>query len=129
MKYFMNGYTLALIAVFIGSIGQIILKIGTNNYPGSITNNFYSSFSSFLKILFFPQIFIGLSCYAVSALLWIIVLSHLEVSKAYPILGLSYIFVLLLSFFFLGESLTLTKILGSLLILFGVVLISLKVSS
>ena len=124
----MNGYTLAVIAVCIGSIGQIILKIGTNNYPRSISNDFYSSFSSFLKIIFFPQIFIGLSCYAVSALLWIIVLSHLEVSKAYPILGLSYIFVLLLSFFLLGESLTLTKILGSFLILFGVVLISLKVT-
>lgn len=128
MKYFMNGYTLAVIAVCIGSIGQIILKIGTNNYPGSISSDFYSSFFSFLKIVFFPQIFIGLSCYAVSALLWIIVLSHLEVSKAYPILGLSYIFVLLLSFFLLGESLTLTKILGSFLILFGVMLISLKVS-
>lgn len=128
MKYFMNGYTLAVIAVCIGSVGQIILKVGTNNYPGSISSDFYSSFFSFLKIVFFPQIFIGLSCYAISALLWIIVLSNLEVSKAYPILGLSYIFVLLLSFFFLGESLTLTKILGSFLILFGVMLISLKVS-
>jgi len=124
----MSGYSYAIIAVIVGSVGQIILKIGTTSYPGSIANDFFSSFSSFLNILFIPQIFIGLLCYAVSALLWIVVLSHLEVSKAYPILGLSYIFVLLLSFFFLGESLTLTKTLGSFLIVFGVVLISLKVS-
>ena len=128
MDFFMSGYSLAIIAVIIGSVGQIILKIGTTSYPGSIANDFFSSISSFLNILFIPQIFIGLACYAVSALLWIVVLSHLEVSKAYPILGLSYIFVLLLSFFFLGESLTLSKTLGSFFILFGVVLISLKVS-
>ena len=128
MGFFMSGYSYAIIAVIVGSVGQIILKIGTTSYPGSIANDFFSSFSSFLNILFIPQIFIGLLCYAVSALLWIVVLSHLEVSKAYPILGLSYIFVLLLSFFFLGESLTLTKTLGSFLIVFGVVLISLKVS-
>ncbi len=128
MGFFMSGYSYAIIAVIVGSVGQIILKIGTSSYPGSIANDFFSSFSSFLNILFIPQIFIGLLCYAVSALLWIVVLSHLEVSKAYPILGLSYIFVLLLSFFFLGESLTLTKTLGSFLIVFGVVLISLKVS-
>lgn len=124
----MNGYVLAVIAVCIGSFGQIILKMGTNNYPGNISSDFYSSFYSFLKIIFYPQILIGLSCYAVSALLWILVLSQLEVSKAYPILGLSYIIVLLLSFFFLGESLTLTKTLGSFLILLGVMLISLKVT-
>jgi drug/metabolite transporter (DMT)-like permease len=128
MGFFMSGYSYAIIAVIVGSVGQIILKVGTTSYSGSIANDFFSSFSSFLNILFIPQIFIGLLCYAVSALLWIVVLSHLEVSKAYPILGLSYIFVLLLSFLFLGESLTLTKTLGSFLIVFGVVLISLKVS-
>ena len=43
----MSGYSYAIIAVIVGSVGQIILKIGTTSYPGSIANDFFSSFLVF----------------------------------------------------------------------------------
>jgi multidrug transporter EmrE-like cation transporter len=58
--------------------------------------------------------------------MWIFVLKKLELSIAYPMVSLGYVFVMLLSFYFLQEQLYLTKILGTGLIVSGVVVLNLR---
>lgn len=63
-------------------------------------------------------------CYAVSILMWMAVLSKVEVSFAYPFLSIGYVVAALVGYCCFGESLTLTRIMGIIVICLGVFLIS-----
>lgn len=63
-------------------------------------------------------------CYAISILMWMAVLSKVEVSFAYPFLSVGYVVAALVGYYFFGESLTLTRITGIIVICIGVYLIS-----
>ncbi|MER8576397.1 transporter [Mesorhizobium sp. M1409] len=66
----------------------------------------------------------GLSCYALSLLLWLIVLSIYDVSVAYPMLSIGYVIAALLSLFLLGEVIPLSRLAGLALICAGVAIIA-----
>jgi multidrug transporter EmrE-like cation transporter len=66
----------------------------------------------------------GLACYAVSILLWMAVLSRVEVSSAYPLTSIGFVITATVGFFFLGETLTTAKIAGIILICAGLVFIT-----
>lgn len=63
-------------------------------------------------------------CYAVSILLWMAVLSKVEVSFAYPFLSIGYVVAAVVGYYYFGESLSLIRIVGILVICIGVFLIS-----
>jgi multidrug transporter EmrE-like cation transporter len=69
-------------------------------------------------------LWMAMICYAVSILLWMAVLSKVEVSFAYPFLSIGYVVAALVGYQFFGESLSLTRIAGILVICLGVFLIS-----
>ena len=119
----MRGYLFACLSIIFAVLGQVILKFGIDK---SLNINNLKSINNLLDFFLVssnPSVLLGLIFYGLSAFLWIVVLSELDLSIAYPILGLTYILVLLLSFFFLGESLSILKVTGTLFVLFGVALI------
>lgn len=63
-------------------------------------------------------------CYVISILMWLVVLSKVEVSFAYPFLSIGYILAAVGGYAFLGEHLGPTRIAGIIVICIGVVLIS-----
>lgn len=63
-------------------------------------------------------------CYAVSILLWMAVLSKVEVSFAYPFLSIGYVVAAVVGYYYFGETLSLARITGILVICIGVFLIS-----
>lgn len=69
----------------------------------------------------------GLACYAVSIVVWLYVLSRLQVSLAYPFQGAGYILGAVLAWLFLGEGIRPLNILGLALIFLGLVCLSLEV--
>ncbi len=73
-----------------------------------------------LDVALRPGVVGGLACYAVSLVLWLLVLSRTEASFAYPFLGLGFVIVAVASFLWLGESFTLRKVAGTLIIAAGV---------
>ena len=62
--------------------------------------------------------------YGISALVWMIVLSRVNLSYAYPMVSLGYVFVVILSRYLFGESVTMLRLAGTLVIGVGVILIS-----
>ena len=70
------------------------------------------------------EIFIGLIFFGTSFLLWIKVLTKNELSYAYPMVSLGYVIVTIASFIIFNETLSLNKILGIVIIIFGVFLIN-----
>ncbi len=68
-------------------------------------------------------VILGLSLYALSAVVWLAVLAQWDVSKAYPLVGLGFILTLITGWA-LGEAVTAQRVFGVCLIAVGVALVA-----
>lgn len=71
-----------------------------------------------------PFLISGFACYGLSLLAWMIALSRVEVSFAYPFLSIGYIITLFFGYYLFHESINSWKIFGMIFILFGVMMIA-----
>jgi len=113
----MSPYFLLGINIILGVAGQFLIKFGVNQVGGleelGLVKFLTTSFLS-------PFIFSGLALYGFSAVLWVILLSKLDLSVAYPSLSIGYVLVLLISALFLGEQVSAIRFVGILLIMAGI---------
>lgn len=115
---------LIITSVILSSFAQIVLKMGMSN---SVVLAAIQSEDTLLIIKTIMSNFFvigGLSLYFSSAAVWLLVLAKVEVSSAYPFVGLGFIITMLLAFFMNGETITVAKIIGTLCIAIGVVIIA-----
>ena len=112
-------FTQIVLASILGAVGQVFFKIGSKAFTGSFVQIFVAFLTN--KFLFF-----GLILYGISTLVYVTTLRHISLSIAYPTIATSYITVVFLSHFFLGENLSVYKILGSVMILIGVCVLWIK---
>ena len=105
---------LALTSIAMAAAGQLLLKVGAVTVVRSP--------SDLLLDLVRPHTMIGLLLYFISALLWITVLSRTQLSYAYPLVGLNYVLVVLVSAWILGEQVSAHRWVGVLLIVIGFLL-------
>lgn len=115
---------LILISISIAVGGQILLKIGMNRIGSVALNSMGAIGHLFLSVLKSPIILIGLFMYVISAALWLIVISAVDLSFAYPFIGLTYVLILIVSKFILKESVNPVRWIGAAIITIGVVVIS-----
>ncbi len=108
-RYKDNGVLFVVISTVIIALGQIAFKLGTLTLDLSLKGT----------ILNFWLI-IGLVLYAIATVLLLVGLKLGELSTLYPIIGLAYIWVCILSFFIFRETITLLNGFGILLIVLGV---------
>jgi multidrug transporter EmrE-like cation transporter len=66
----------------------------------------------------------GLACYVISVAVWIVGLSRVDVSIAYPMLSLGYVVNAFLAWYLFGEVLTMQRLIGIAVILVGVVILT-----
>ena len=104
-----------LIAVILAASGQIFLKKGAVG----------GKHESFIQSIIHPLSFAGYSLMAVSMLFTMAAMTVLPLKFSIAIMPLQYILVVVLSFFFLDERLDPSMILGSLVILAGILVFSL----
>lgn len=104
----------------LGSTAQYLLKLGMKNFDYS--NGF--SPTTFINSIALGPLTGGIVCYGLSLVFWLVVLSKLELSKAYPMVSLGYVFTLILGYWLLNEQLTITKIGGVIIIIIGVIIVT-----
>jgi drug/metabolite transporter (DMT)-like permease len=63
-------------------------------------------------------------CYGLGFLVWLVVLAKAEVSYAYPLISLGYVFTAILGRVLFGEAVTITRMTGILVICLGVFLVA-----
>jgi drug/metabolite transporter (DMT)-like permease len=120
----MNRYLpLILAGVLLNGLAQILLKQGMRTV-GSFSLTLESLLAVGGKVVPNPHVLLGFGCYGVSVLVWLIVLSRVEVGFAYPLLSVAYIVVVLAGRTFFGETINLTRWAGVLVICLGVFLIT-----
>lgn len=116
-------FALILLGVMLNAAAQIMLKMGmiqVGHFQFSLNNLFPIG----LKVVQNLPIITGLTFYVVSVGVWLLVLSRVPVSFAYPMLSIGYIVNALAAYYLFGEPLTSIRILGIFIIIAGVYLVA-----
>ncbi len=123
-----RGLYFIFASVVLSAAAQLFLKTGMLEVA---THDLVRQLSSVTRqwLIFLPAVLwlgLGLLCYAMSMLFWMAALAKYELSLAYPMLSLSYVLVYVVAVNWprLGESVSLTKTFGILLIVVGVILVT-----
>jgi multidrug transporter EmrE-like cation transporter len=109
--------------VLLNAAAQLFLKAGTNRI-GEFAFSLENVMPIGMKVASSPFILSGLACYGVSLVVWILGLSRVPVSIAYPMLSVGYIVNAFAAWFLFGESVTAQKLVGIGFIVVGVYLVA-----
>lgn len=118
-----NNILLILSSVTLNALAQLFIRQGMI-VRGKFTFGFEQVFSLVLGIFTNIYLLAGMFSYGISILLWMAVLSKVNVSLAYPFLSIGYIITAVLAYFIFNEPLTWQKIIGILIICVGVFVLS-----
>lgn len=117
------SFSLVLAGVLLNAAAQLLLKAGTNRI-GEFAFTLDNVVPVGLKVAASPFVLGGLACYAVSVVVWIMALSRVPVSVAYPMLSIGYIVNAFAAWALFGESLAAQKLAGIGFIVVGVWLVA-----
>jgi len=115
----LRPFLILVVAITFSVSGELLLKDGMNKVgtlsfrPSLFLPTLWRAFTT-------PQIIIGFALAFIAAIFWLAVISRVQLSYAYPMLSLSYVIVLFASWLLLGESLSLTRLIGVFIICSGV---------
>ena len=117
------SFSLIIVGVILNALAQLLLKVGTNAV-GQFEFQAGNIVPVGLQLALQPYIIGGMACYAISLVVWIMALSRVPVSIAYPMLSIGYVINALIAWQWLGEGISAQKLLGISFIILGVVLIT-----
>ena len=117
------SFSLLMLGVLLNAGAQLLLKAGTNAV-GHFEFTAANILPVGMKIAVQPHILGGLGCYVVSVVVWIMGLSRVPVSIAYPMLSVGYVLNALAAWYLFGESITAQKLIGIGFIIAGVYLVA-----
>ncbi|MFH1486238.1 MAG: EamA family transporter [Chloroflexota bacterium] len=116
-------YLILLVALCFTVTGELLLKYGMNKvgvlslHPSVVLPLLWRTFTT-------PQILMGFVLVFSASIFWLSVISRIDLSLAYPMLSIGYIIVVIASWLLLGEQITVTRVLGTLIIVGGVFVIT-----
>jgi multidrug transporter EmrE-like cation transporter len=118
-----TSWALILGAVLLGTMAQLLLKAGTTAV-GSFAFSGANLIPVGWQLATQPLILGGIFAYGLSLIVWIMALSRVEVSIAYPMVSIGYVLTAIAAWHFLGESVSAMRIAGIGVIILGVVIVA-----
>lgn len=112
-----------LTGILLNAVAQLLLKAGTRAV-GAIHLTVDNWLPIGIKLATEPPILGGLACYVVSVMVWIVGLSRVDVTIAYPMLSIGYVVNAIGAWYFLGEPVSAQRLLAIGVIIAGVVLLT-----
>lgn len=113
------AFALVMTGVLLNAIAQLALKASVSD-TGIINLDMQSLLSSAGSLATNVWLWIGLVCYAISVVVWILALSRVDVSIAYPMLSIGYIVNAVAASQLFNEPMGIGKIIGIGIIMLGV---------
>ena len=118
----MKTFLIALISIALSVVAQFSLKAGMSGEKVQNALQQSNLLKTFFNVFTDKYVFSGFLLYALGAVVWLAVLSKWDVSKAYPLVGLGFVFTVAIGFF-VGEQVTIPRVIGVALICAGVFLV------
>lgn len=112
-----------LAGVLLNAGAQLLLKAGVRPL-GALTVEASTLLSTGARVLTQWPILAGLACYVISVGVWLVALSRVEVSMAYPMLSLGYVVNAVAAYWLFGEALGPARCAGIAIILVGVYVVA-----
>ena len=91
-----SGLFYILTSIMLGVCGQLLFKKGALRL-GQIEFHMQKSIAIVTQMLVSPPLLLGFACYAGGTFFWIIALSKVDLSYAYPMLSIGYVVIFFLS--------------------------------
>ncbi|MDD2701957.1 MAG: hypothetical protein PHH36_12080 [Sideroxydans sp.] len=91
---------------------------------GALPSDIAAKFVYIVNLLLNPWVLSGILATFLAGVSWMLTMTKFEISYAYPFVSLNYLLVLAAGFTLFGESISTTKILGSVLVILGIIVIS-----
>jgi multidrug transporter EmrE-like cation transporter len=117
------SFSLVMLGVLLNAAAQLLLKAGTN-----AVGEFAFSAGNIIpvgwRLATEPHILGGLACYVISVVVWIMALSRVEVSIAYPMLSVGYVVNAVAAWYLFGEVVTPARLVGIGVIILGVFIVA-----
>jgi drug/metabolite transporter (DMT)-like permease len=120
----LSTFSFLITGVLLNAAAQLLLKAGTNAMGGAIHVTRENWFATGMNVATQWPIMAGMACYAISLVVWIIGLSRTDVTIAYPMLSLGYVIGAIGAWLFLGEVISLQRLVAIGVIMFGVALLA-----
>lgn len=121
MKELFLSWGMLVISVAFNAFGVFVVKAKLNELGSIKVDTFEACLKYFLTLLQYPLVIFGVVLFFLSPFLFTIALSRMQIAIAYPAqIGLNFLFLIVLAVLFLGEKITMFKILGIGLILLGI---------
>jgi len=112
-----------MIGVILNALAQLGLKAATQ-VTGPLVAPDGGTWSRALTLITVPQLWFALAAYGLSVVVWLVGLSRVPVSQAYPMLSMGYVLNIGLAWWLLGEVPNVQRIVGTGVIVAGVVLVA-----
>lgn len=117
------SFSLILLGVLLNAAAQLLLKAGTNAV-GHFDFHMANALPMGWRLFTEPHILAGMFCYGISLVVWIMALSRVEVSIAYPMLAIGYVVNAIAAYYLFGEAVTPMRMLGIGIIVVGVYIVA-----
>jgi multidrug transporter EmrE-like cation transporter len=125
LKEFLESWGLLILSVFFNVYGIFVIKLKLNQYGIIRLDSWKHFIEYFLVLIRSPLVISGVILFFLAPFLFAIALSRMEIVVAYPAqLGLNFVFLVVLALLILGESLTVHKTIGMVLVLAGIYFLS-----
>ena len=121
----LEAHLFAIATPVLASVSQIIIKWQVNQV-GHSPDNLLDKALFLVEFIFRPWILFAISATFLSGLTWILAMTKLDISYAYPYVALTFVVVPLLGFYLFGEAMSPGKILGGVFILTGIFVVMVK---
>lgn len=118
----MKTVFIAILSIALSVMAQFSLKAGMSGEGVKEMLAQPKSVMTLVNILMDKHVLGGFLLYGLGAVVWLGVLSKWDVSKAYPLVGLGFVFTVFIGYL-LGEQVTLPRVIGVALICAGVFLV------
>lgn len=115
------GYFFVALTVLLTVFGQLLIKWQVN-LAGALPPNLHDKILFLVGLVFKPWMVIALCAGFAGTLCWMVALTKLQLSQAYPFTAITFVMVSLGGAWLFSEPLTLGRIAGAILIALGIIL-------
>ena len=118
-----SAFAFLFTGVLLNAGAQLLLKAGTNA-TGVLSLSAGNWHHTLWRMATQGQFIMGTACYVVSLLVWILGLSRVPVSIAYPMLSIGYVVNAIAAYYLFGEDMSAARWLGIGFIVLGVFMVA-----
>jgi drug/metabolite transporter (DMT)-like permease len=119
----LTDFSFLLGGVLLNAFAQLWLKAATR-ISGPLLADDAGLMNRAMQLVAVPSLWYALTAYGVSVIVWIVGLSRVPVSQAYPMLSLGYVLNIGLAWWLFGEVPNAQRVIGVGVIVAGVVLVA-----